>query len=61
MKLKISARYGSLEYSETAYQYNKNAHDEQVDDCLRSIRRQIADAGQAEMMDAFLLTSEIIE
>ena len=60
-RLKITAKYGPLEFSETAWPYNENAYDEQVDDCLESIRRQIKDAGKTEMMDAFQLTSELIE
>ena len=59
--LKVTAKYGSLEFSETASPYNENAHDEQVETCVESIRQQIADAGRAEMMDAFQLTSELIE
>ena len=38
-RLKITAKYGPLEFSETAWPYNENAYDEQVDDCLESIRR----------------------
>ncbi|MBQ6050422.1 MAG: hypothetical protein IJL35_07495 [Bacteroidaceae bacterium] len=59
--LLITAKYGSLKFSETASPYNKNAHDEQVETCVESICQQIADAGREEMMDAFLLTSELIE
>ena len=59
--LLITAKYGSLKFSETASPYNKNAHDEQVETCVESICHQIADAGREEMMDAFLLTSELIE
>ena len=60
-KLLVTAKYGSLEFPETAWQYNGNAHNEQVETCVDSIRRQIIAAGKAEMMDAFLLTSELIE
>lgn len=60
-KLLVTAKCGSLEYTETASPYNKNVQDEQVETCVKSIRRQIADEGSAEMMDAFLLTSELIE
>ena len=59
--LLVTAKYGTLKFSETARPYNENAHDEQVGTCMESIRRQITDAGRAEMMDAFLLTSELIE
>ena len=59
-KLLVSARFGSLEFHETAWPYNENVHDAQVEDCLESIRQQITDAGRAEMMDAFQLTSELI-
>ena len=60
-KLLITAKYGSLEFKETARPYNENAHDEQVETCLESITRQIKDARKAEMREAFLLTSELIE
>lgn len=60
-KLVITAKYGPLKFSETARPYNENAHDEQVETCIESIRQQIADAGRAEMMDAYQLTSELIE
>ena len=59
--LLVTAKYGSLEFHETAWPYNENVHDAQVEDCLESIRRQIIEAGRAEMMDAFHLTSELIE
>ena len=59
--LLVTAKYGSLEYPETAWPYDKNVHDAQVEDCVKSIRRQITDDGKAEMMDAFQLTSELIE
>lgn len=59
--LLVTAKYGSLEFPETARPYNENAHDEQVETCVESIRRQIADADRAEMMEAFRLTSELIE
>ena len=59
--LLVTAKYGSLEFPETAWPYNENVHDAQVEDCVKSIRQQIADAERAEMMDAFLLTSELIE
>lgn len=59
--LLVTAKYGSLEFSETASPYDENAQDEQVETCLKSIRRQITDVGRAEMMDAFQLTSEITE
>jgi hypothetical protein len=51
--LLVTARYGSLKFSETACPYNENAHDEQVDDCVESIRKKIADSGKAEMTDVF--------
>lgn len=59
--LKVTAKYGSLVFFEIARPYNENAHDEQVETCIESIRQQIADAGRAEMMDAYQLTSELIE
>ncbi len=60
-RLSVTARYGSQKFSETASPYNKNAQDEQVETCVESIRQQIIDTGRAEMMDAFQLTSELIE
>ena len=60
-KLLVTAKYGSLEFHETAWPYNENAHDEQVETCMESIRQQIVNAGHTEMMDAFQLTSELIE
>ena len=61
LKLLVTAQYGSLKFSETASPYNRNAQDEQVETCVKSIRQQIIDAGRAEMMDAFQLTSKLIE
>lgn len=60
-KLLVTAKYGSLVFPEKAWPYNENVHDAQVEDCVKSIRRQIIDAGRAEMMDAFQFTSELIE
>lgn len=60
-KLLVTARYGSLEFQETAHPYNENAHNEHVETCVESIRRQITDAGREEMMNAFQVTSELIE
>lgn len=59
--LLVTAKYGPLEFQETAWPYNENAHDEQVEDCVESIRQQIIDAGRAEMMDAFQLSGKLIE
>lgn len=60
-KLKVTAKCGSHEYSEIARPYNKNVQDEQVETCVKSIYRQIADVGKEEMMDDFQLTRELIE
>ena len=60
-KLLVTAKYGPLEFQETAWPYNENAHDEQVEDCVESIRQQIIDAGRAEMMDAFQLSGKLFE
>lgn len=59
--LLVTAKYGLLKFSETASPYNKNAQDEQVETCVERIRQQIAEAGKAEMTDAFQLTCELIE
>ena len=61
-KLLVTVKYGPLQFAEIAWPYNENAHDEQVETCIESIRQQIADAGKAEMMDAFQLQEpQIIE
>ena len=60
-KLVVTAKCGPLEYQETAWPYNENTHDEQVEDCVESIRQQIIDAGRAEMMNAFQLSGKLIE
>ena len=60
-KLVVTAKYGPLEFSETARPYNENAHDEQVESCLESIARQIDDAGKAEMTEAFAIEEKIVE
>jgi len=60
-ELLVTAKYGSLKFTETASPYNKNAQDEQVETCVENIRQQIAEAGKAEMMDAFQLSGELIE
>lgn len=61
-ELLVTAKYGSLKFSETASPYNKNAQDEQVETCVKSIRQQIAEAGKAEMMEAFQVQKpQIIE
>ncbi len=60
-KLLVTAKYGPLEFSETARPYNENAHDEQVESCLESIARQIDDAGKAEMTEAFTVEEQIVE
>ena len=60
-KLLVTAKYGSLEFKETARPYNENAHDEQVESCLESIARQKDDAGKAEMTEAFTVEEQIVE
>ena len=59
--LLVTAKYGSLDFHESAHPYDEKAQDEQVETCVKSIRRQISDAGLAEMMDTFQLTSDLIE
>lgn len=61
-KLVVKAKYGPLEYSETAWPYNENANDEQIEVCKDSIVQQIVDAGREEMVEAFQLQEpQIIE
>ena len=59
--LLVTAKYGPLEFTENAWSYNENAHDEQVESCLESIARQIDDAGKAEMAEAFAIEEKIVE
>ena len=60
--LLVTAKYGSLEFSETAWPYNEKAHNEQIEDCIDGIVQQIVDAGREEMLDAFQLQKpQIIE
>jgi hypothetical protein len=59
--LLVTAKYGSLDFHESAHPYNENAHDEQVESCLESIARQIDDAGKAEMTEAFTVEEQIVE
>lgn len=59
--LLVTAKYGSLDFHESAHPYNENAHDEQVETCLESIAQQIDDAGKAEMTEAFTVEEQIVE
>lgn len=58
--LLVTAKYGTLEFHETAKPYNENVRDAQIEDCVKSIRRQIIDAGREEMMDVFQFLDPII-
>ena len=55
-----NSKYGSFEFQEEAWPYKKNAHDEQVETCVDSIHKQIGDSGRTEMVDAFLLSEEVL-
>ncbi len=59
--LLVTAKYGPLKFQETAWPYNENAHDEQVEACLESIAQQIDDTGKAEMTEAFTVEEQIVE
>ena len=59
--LLVTAKYGSLDFHESAHPYNENAHEEQVETCLESIAQQIDDAGKAEMTEAFTVEEQIVE
>ena len=59
--LKVTAKYGSLDFSETARPYNENVHDDQLESCLKSITQQIKDAGRTEMTEAFAVEGKIVE
>lgn len=59
--LLVTAKYGSLEFRKTAWPYIENAHDEQVETCVDSIRQQIVDAGKEEMLSAFIIEEKIVE
>ena len=50
-KLIVKGKYGPLEFSDTAHPYNENAHNEQVETCVESIRRQIIESGKKEMIN----------
>ena len=58
--LKVTAKYGSLEFYETAWPYDENAQVEQFETCHESIARQIDDAGKAEMADSFAIEEKIV-
>ena len=61
-KLLVTAKYGPLQFAETAWPYNENAHDEQqVENSLESIAQQIDDTGKAEMTEAFTVEEQIVE
>lgn len=47
------AKYGSLEFTETADPYNENAREEQDVTLRQSLRKKIEDAGLSEMIDSF--------
>lgn len=60
--LKITAKYGSLEFSEIADPYIPSAEKDQARSCVESIVKQIVESGKAEMMEAFKLQkSQVIE
>ena len=52
-KLLVTAKYGSLEYSEKAVPYIPSAEEDQAQSCAESIAQQIIKSGKAEMLDAF--------
>lgn len=56
----VTAKYGSLIFSEHAYPYDPFNHSFQEESCKQSIIRQIVKAGRSEMLDAFMWTIEII-
>ena len=61
-KLLVTAKYGSLEYSEKAKPYIPSAEEDQARSCAESITQQIIESGRAEMLDAFQLQKpQIIE
>lgn len=60
-KLVVIGKYGPIEFSEIAYPYNENVHDEQLETCVESINQQIADSGKEEMKNAFHISEKIIE
>ena len=59
--LLVTAKYGSLDFHESAHPYDENAQDEQVETCLESIAQQIDDAGKAEMTEDFPVEEQIVE
>ena len=51
--LYVTAKYGSLEFSDWAWPYDPFNHSYQVESCKKGVIRKIVDAGLAEMLDAF--------
>lgn len=61
-KLLVTAKYGSLEYSEKAKPYIPSVEEDQARSCAESITQQIIQSGKAEMLNAFQLQKpQIIE
>ena len=61
-KLLVTAKYGSLEYSEKAAPYIPSVEEEQARSCAESITQQIIESGRAEMLNTFRLQKpQIIE
>ena len=61
-KLLVTAKYGSLEFSETAEPFIPSVEEDQARSCAESIVEQIVESGKAEMLDAFQLQKpQIIE
>lgn len=54
-KLLVTARCGSLEFSEIAEPYIPSAEEEQARSCAESITEQIIESGNEELLDAFQL------
>lgn len=51
--LLVTARYGSLKFSDWAFPYDPFNHTYQVESCKKGVIRKILNAGLAEMLEAF--------
>lgn len=60
-KLVVTAKYGTLEFKESAHPYNPNAHQEQIESCVSIIHQQMKEAGKLEMKKSFKYSTRIEE
>ena len=61
-KLLVTAKCGSLEFSEIAEPYIPSVEEDQARSCAESITEQIIESGNEDLLDAFQLQKpQIIE